>query len=225
MGLRKAYANDQELFTGLEAADISDLFRDLHLWVKREGDDSGELSFGGLSDGERQLLMVLGLMRISRGRRVLFLLDEPDTHLNPVWQLSYLDLIKNWMGIVSDVDNAQVIMTSHNPLTIAALERSEVRVMTKDSVGTISFGPPFVDPRGLGFAGVLTDIFGMPTTLDKPTQELVDERNGLARLQSPSIQDLTRLEEFNHRLRNLGFMYEEKDYLFGQFLRKLAARV
>ena len=37
--------------------------------------------------------MVLGLTRISRGKRVLFLLDEPDTDLNPAWQLDYLKLI------------------------------------------------------------------------------------------------------------------------------------
>lgn len=52
-----------------------------------------ELRLSELSDSERQLLMVLGLTRISRGKRVLFLLDEPDTDLNPAWQLDYLKLI------------------------------------------------------------------------------------------------------------------------------------
>jgi ABC-type protease/lipase transport system fused ATPase/permease subunit len=80
------YADDKEMFAALEAADISDLFRDLYVWVERTNDPAGDVSFADLSDGERQLLMVLGLIRASRGKRALFLLDEPDTHLNPIWQ-------------------------------------------------------------------------------------------------------------------------------------------
>lgn len=221
MGLRRNYTNDQEMFKALEAADISDLFRELQVFVKRQDNSTGDVSFADLSDGERQLLMVLGLIRISRGKRSLFLLDEPDTNLNPLWQLSYLELIREWTGVASDAENCQIVLTSHNPLTIAALERDEVRVMNIDDQGQITVKAPFVDPKGLGFAGVLTDIFGMSSSLDRPTQELVDERNGLARLESPSEDQLERLEKVNHQLRTLGFMYEERDQLYGRFLRKL----
>ena len=55
------YADDQEMFASLEAADISDLFRNLYVWVARTNDASGDVSFADLSDGERQLLMVLAL--------------------------------------------------------------------------------------------------------------------------------------------------------------------
>jgi hypothetical protein len=34
-----------------------------------------------LSEGEQQLLMVLGLMRFTKSHQSLVLLDEPDTHL------------------------------------------------------------------------------------------------------------------------------------------------
>jgi predicted ATPase len=114
---------DQEMFAALEAVDISDLLRDLYIWVTRLNDSSGDISFADLSDGERQLLMVLGLIRVSRGKRALFLLDEPDTHLNPVWQHSYLDLIREWIGIAASAANCQIILTSHNPLTICALQK------------------------------------------------------------------------------------------------------
>jgi S-adenosylmethionine synthetase len=59
------------MFAALEAVDISDLFRDMHVWVSRVNDTSGDVSFADLSDGERQLLMVLGLIRISRGKRTM----------------------------------------------------------------------------------------------------------------------------------------------------------
>ena len=52
------YETDQDMFAALEAADISDLFREMLVWVTRDGNDSGDVRFSDLSDGERQLLMV-----------------------------------------------------------------------------------------------------------------------------------------------------------------------
>src|SRR5260370_95751 len=75
---------------------------------------------------------------VSRGKRALFLLDEPDTHLNPLWQHSYLNLIQDWTGIAGDADNCQILVTSHNPLTIAALGRDEVRVRRFDKLSGVS---------------------------------------------------------------------------------------
>lgn len=216
------FSDDGDMFYALEALDVSDLIREVMVWVTRDNDDSGDVGFSDLSDGERQLLMVLGLIRISRGKRVLFLLDEPDTHLNPHWQHSYLELIGQWVGVAADADKSHIILTSHNPLTISALAREEVRVMTKDPASkAIVVEQPFVDPSGLGIGGVLTDIFGMPSTLDKPTQNLIDARNRLARLDELDAEQTKALDDINEKLRELGFMYEERDELYRQFLRKV----
>lgn len=215
------YANDQEVFAALEAADISDLFRDMIVWVTRTNDATGDVSFGDLSDGERQLLMVLGLIRVSRGKEALFLLDEPDTHLNPAWQLNYLELIADWTGVAADRDKCQIILTSHNPLTIAALEAKQVRVMLVSDDDAVTVKAPFVDPRGLGFSGVLTNIFGLSSSLDRPTQELIDKRNELARSEELSPAMAREFEKINAELRHLGFLYEERDQLYSQFLRQL----
>jgi ABC-type cobalamin/Fe3+-siderophores transport system ATPase subunit len=215
------YGGDQDMFSALEAADISDLFREMLVWVTRTDNDSGDVSFSDLSDGERQLLMVLGLIRVSRGKEALFLLDEPDTHLNPAWQLSYLELIKEWTEVAADKDRCQIIMTSHNPLTIASLEAREVRIMAADKAATLTVSEPYVDPRGLGFSGVLTDIFGLATTLDKPTQAIIDRRNTLAKSEDLSPALAREFGRINEELRHLGFLYEERDQLYSQFLRQL----
>ena len=220
--LREAFSDDADMFYALEAMDVSDLIRDFNIWVTRDTDDSGDIEYADLSDGERQLLMVMGLLRIARGKRVLFLLDEPDTHLNPHWQHSYLRLLEQWTDRVADAENCHIILTSHNPLTIAGLVRNEVRVLYTDpATNQVLASPPFVDPKGLGISGVLTDIFGMPSTLDQPTQELIDERNKLARREQLSVAQAQELEHINAELRTLGFMYEERDELYREFLRKL----
>ncbi|HEX8209293.1 MAG TPA: AAA family ATPase [Longimicrobium sp.] len=216
--LADQYQGDLALFSALEAVDISDLIRDLHLWVTRRNDDTGDVSFADLSDGERQLLMVLGLIRVSRGRRALFLLDEPDTHLNPVWQHAYLNLLRDWTGIAADAENCHIIMTSHNPLTISALSKEEVRVLFVDDTGKVSAGAPYTDPRGMGFTATLTEIFGLPTTLDPETQRLVDARNSLARLEERTAEQEQRLVLLNDQLARLGFMFEDREPLYQDFL-------
>lgn len=217
----KHFNNDREMFDAMEAADISDLFRDVVVWVNRTSDDDRDISFSDLSDGERQLLMVLGLIRVSRGKEALFLLDEPDTHLNPSWQLTYLELIKEWTEIATDdnADKCQIIMTTHNPLTIAALEAKEVRVMQTLEDRTIKVSAPYADPRGLGFTSTLTEIFGLPTTLDPETQKQIDERNRLARLEERSDQQERELIAINDKLDRLGFMHESRDPLYDDFLK------
>ena len=217
------YETDQDMFAALEAADISDLFREMIVWVTRTNDATGDISFSDLSDGERQLLMVLGLIRVSRGKEALFLLDEPDTHLNPAWQLTYLELIREWTEVATkgEEDKCQILMTTHNPLTIAALEAKEVRVMSADDDGNVTVAPPRIDPKGLGFAGVLTDIFGLSSSLDKPTQEKIDRRNELAREDELTPAMAKEFGEIKNELRHLGFLYEERDKLYSEFLRQL----
>ena len=38
---------------------------------------------------------------------------------------TYLDLIRDWTGAAADTSNCQIVLTSHNPLTIAALTKEE----------------------------------------------------------------------------------------------------
>jgi len=83
----------RELFKTLESAYVSDLIDDVRINVrKRNVDDT--VTFRELSEGEQQLLMVLGLLRFTRDEESLFLLDEPDTHLNPAWSQRYLELLE-----------------------------------------------------------------------------------------------------------------------------------
>lgn len=215
------FTDDLEFFEELESIDISDLYRWVQLWVSRHNIEDGTISYGTLSEGERQFLMVLSLVRLSRNNRVLFLLDEPDTHLNPAWQLKYLELIEQWAGLAADEEKCQIIMTSHNPLTIAALEAKEVRVMSTDDDGNVSVARPRIDPKGLGFAGVLTDIFGLSSSLDKPTQELIDKRNRLAAKDELTPAMAKEFADIKEELRHLGFLYEERDKLYSEFLKQL----
>lgn len=214
--IAKSFEDERTFFALLETLDISDLIREVRIWVEKENVD-GEIPFHEISDGEKQLLSVLGLMRFTSQDESLFLLDEPDTHLNPNWKWDYLHLVKD----VAQRGESHIILTSHDPLTIGSLMASQVQVMSRSKDGSVTIGPPEVNPRGLGFTSILTQIFGLPTTLDPNTQALLDERNHMIRTAARTPAQNIRLIEINEKLKHLGFVIEDREPEYELFLRAM----
>jgi predicted ATPase len=218
LSLAKPFENEQSFFSYLETLDLSDLVRDVRIWVDREGAED-EIPFHEVSDGEKQLLSVLGMMRFAAHDHSLFLLDEPDTHLNPAWKWNYLSLVREVAG---RNPNCHVIMASHDPLTIAGLEKSQVQILSRDGEnGPVKATQATVDPKGLGVAGVLRQVFGMPTTLDPETQKLVDERNMLLQEKDRGGSIRDELHKINAKLDALGLAYQSRDPVYDAYLRGL----
>jgi hypothetical protein len=96
-----------------------------------------------------------------------------------VWSLHYLDLLKE---VVGEQQTSQIIMATHDPLTIAGLTRNEVRVMVRDQKASkIVAEVPEHDPKGMGVRGILTsELFGLRSDLDLATLQLLDEKRDLA---------------------------------------------
>jgi predicted ATP-binding protein involved in virulence len=205
--------------------------RDVRVRVKRAG---ASIVFSELSEGEQQLLTVVGLMQFTRHEESLFLLDEPDTHLNPHWKLKYLEELTRQTGLAADTKGAeegaldstsQLILTTHDPLTIAGLEAAQVQIFRR-SGNQITVEQPLDDPRGLGVSGVLLRMFGLPSTLDHPTQEKIRRRDELARKkeESRSAEEDAELQQLSEELGELGLLYETRDPLYSQFLEALRQR-
>jgi ABC-type multidrug transport system ATPase subunit len=215
--IAKSFGDEKSFFALLETLDISDLIREVRIWVDKIGVE-GEIPFHEISDGEKQLLSVLGLMRFTGRDESLFLLDEPDTHLNPAWKWDYLQLVKE---VAQKNSESHVILTSHDPLTMGGLLKSQVQVMSVSKDGKLSVRPPDVDPRGLGFTSILTQIFGLPTTLDPETQNRLNERNALVRIEKRTKKQEVRLIKLSQQLRELGFLLEDREPEYALFLRAL----
>jgi predicted ATPase len=158
------YGDDaRALFQALEAMRLSDLVDDLRVRVRVKGHD-GLLHSRELSEGEQQLLTVLGLMRFTRHASSLYLLDEPDTHINPAWEMDYLDYLRRIGGVER---NSHTLISTHDPLLVAGLRHEQLRILSRSEDGTISAVEPQEHPRGTGVAGVLTSpLYGLPSQLD-----------------------------------------------------------
>jgi predicted ATPase len=162
--LANEYGGDpRALFQALDTMRLSGLIEDFRVRVRVRG-SAGAIHTRQLSEGEQQLLTVLGLMRFTRNAGSLYLLDEPDTHLNPAWEVDYLKRLRTIGGIES---HSHTILATHDPLLVAGLCKEEIRVLTRNHEGRIFATEPEDDPRGTGVAGVLTSpLYGLESQLD-----------------------------------------------------------
>lgn len=216
--LSRAYGDSQEFFKALESMYISDLVEDVRTRVTINGVDES-LTFRELSEGEQQLLMVLGLLRFIKEDEALFLLDEPDTHLNPAWSLEYLRLLKN---AVADQETSQIVMATHDPLVVASMLRSEVQLMQRNVDGKVFAEQPVEDPRGMGISALLmSEVYGLRSELDPETLELLDRKRELAIKVELSETEREELKYLNNYLGSLDFTKTVRDPKFKLFVEAM----
>ena len=211
-----------EFFRDLESTYVSELIEEVRIRVRLKKND-GSVTFRELSEGEQQLLTVLGLLRFTSEDESLFLLDEPDTHLNPRWCVDYLNYLKSFVNQNSDrPENSHIVLTTHNPLAIAELVKEQVQILYREAGSrAVRAENPAVDPKGMGFAGIVTsDMFGLGTSLDQATN---DDLLALHRL-STQAQPLTEVDRENlivirQRLEGLDFNFASRDRLEQEYMR------
>lgn len=213
-------------FRYAEGAYIGDLIDEVRITVKKRDENGGKVSFTQLSEGELQMLTVLGLMRITREGHCLFLLDEPDTHLNPIWKLRYFDDIE---GVLGSGDGApaqgesQILITTHDPMMVGSLKREQVHILRRDGARTV-VDVPDEHPQGMGVTGLLkSELFGLSSTLDIETERRLFRRNELFVKSPRTPEEDAELSRLSAELADLGFStadFRDPDYAL--FVRKMA---
>ncbi len=235
--IAKKYGNNAGFFKSLESTYISDLIQEVRVRVRKR-DVNGDITFKELSEGEQQLLTVLGLLRFTKEEESLILLDEPDTHLNPLWKWKYLNLLHDIVREAKpkEKETSQILMTTHDPLVIGGLTKEEIRIFKSvpsvdkngENYQKIEAHQPDFDPKGLGVAGILTsELFNLPSTLDQETLDDLQERNSLIFKQDDKGLDSAekqRLTELFYNLSKLGINTTDRDPLYQQFIIALSRR-
>lgn len=219
----KSYGNQYAFFTALESTHLSKLLAEVRTRVRMTpAAGGGQVTYRDLSEGEQQLLLVLGLLKFTARDETLFLLDEPDTHLNPAWSTQYLSFLDRF---IHGRDSCHVVMSTHDPLVFAGLERAQVRIFRRDEAGRAIAEVPDNDPRGMGVAAILTsDLFRLRTTLDTETQAKLDRQRVLSMKEDITPDDETELGALKAELQNLGFAQTTRDPLYELFIKAWAER-
>ncbi|MDA8621443.1 ATP-binding protein [Psychrosphaera sp.] len=230
--------SDKDFFKLLESIHFSNLTHDVRIRVKvkdKNGSDES-LTFRELSEGEQQLITVLGLLRFTRDDESLFLLDEPDTHLNPAWSMEYINFLKEVAGFNLDakedgddkgeeesdaVDNSHIVLATHDPIVISTLKQEQIQIMKRDEESLKVFAaPPLYEPKGMGFSGILmSDMFGLRSDLDPKTLAKLDEHAILLAKEERTEPEEMRYKQLQEQLDKSGFLDAYSDPYFSAFVK------
>ncbi|MCD4794988.1 MAG: AAA family ATPase [Bacteroidales bacterium] len=218
--LAKKYKTPINFFKYLETLNTDDLIHEIRIRVKKKGINGGVV-FQDLSEGEQQLLTVIGLLQFFNQEETLFLLDEPDTHLNPAWKYQYIKFLKEIVGTNS---SSQILMTTHEALVIGELKKENVRILRKYEDKIIAEEPE-INPNEMGVEGILTnEFFGLTTTLSQSTYKKINRRRDLtakSQKQELTPEERTELQNLFEELNEMGFTNTMNDPLFEEYLAAL----
>jgi len=138
-----------------------------------------KLFIKSLSDGEYQLIHTIGLCLLFRHKPCLFLLDEPETHLNPDWRASYISTLRDALE-VNEPDSPpvmrEVLLTSHSPFVLSDCRKEHVLVFSKHKkTGKVTWSNPGFETFGASANAITMKVFGQTETIGDYAMEKIRE--------------------------------------------------
>lgn len=173
--------------------------------------------YKGLSDGEHQFNEVVGSVLMMEQDGCLFLMDEPDTHFNPVWRAKMIEMLNQVAASSIDskgkpeaVRQQEIIITTHSPFVISDSLREDVYKFDKVK-GEVLYINPKVETYGASVSLLLQEIFDRRITIsDLANFDLDEQREALKLLESPEAKR-AKIEEIKAKLVSFGESIEKFD--------------
>jgi ABC-type branched-subunit amino acid transport system ATPase component len=190
----------------LPGTDISLDSIDVKKWEVRVKTADGIIPIDQLSQGVVSALGWIGtlLQRLyeinehasAEDQAALVLVDELEAHLHPEWQQAIVQLVKNHFPAI------QILATTHSPLVIANLARSEILVCTRRSDGeSPQLKNASIDPAGMRVDQILTSpLFGLVSTRGASSENAIREYSELLGRSRRSPVEEKRLQELRSQL-------------------------
>lgn len=100
----------------------------------------------------------------------LILIDEIDAHLHPTWRMKIVEVLRDTFS------QAQIIVTTHDPLILRGFEEWEVRVLEKSSEALRADEPRISSVQGLSIDQLLTsELFDLKSTTSEEINAMFKE--------------------------------------------------
>ena len=174
-----------------EPQDEDKVFRFEQVSLCRRTDDGSRLlDYVSLSDGEHQLSQILGIFSMIDTPDALFVLDEPESHFNPLWRVQFT---KSLLELPSESRGHQeVLLTTHAPFVPCDLPREQVLIFGKNAEDRVQIGPPDIETYGASFDRILDACFEVSPPISQVAQD--EMQHLMAQGTAEEIADaLTRL--------------------------------
>lgn len=139
------------------------------------------VDYVSLSDGEHQLAQLLGTACMSSFSNVLFLLDEPESHFNPLWRVEFIKKLRELPTIngrrseLSNVAQQECLLTTHSPFVPSDMQRENVLIFKKSQdASSISVRRPQIQTYGSRFDSILSECFDISPPISALSRDEIE---------------------------------------------------
>ena len=139
-----------------------------------------DVDYVSLSDGEHQLVQLLGTFSMVAHPNVLFLLDEPESHFNPQWRVGFTSRIlalPTTFGLrrqAGDVSQQECLLSTHAPFVPSDMHRDKVFIFRKED-HAIKVSRPDVETYGTTFDTIVEECFGVKPPISNMPRKFIDQ--------------------------------------------------
>lgn len=153
------------------------LFRIEKIMIYKQG-SSDPIYYKGLSDGEHQVLQVVGMVMMMEESGCLFLFDEPDTHYNPLWRSKLVNTINKVVRYRTSHNEArkrlqEIVITTHSPFVLSDMRKENVYVFEKPA-NEVTFKECPIETYGASSGIILDAVFGKEETISEKAKSELD---------------------------------------------------
>ncbi len=143
---------------------------DLRLLIK--GPDK-EIDYSGISDGEHQFIHIFGTLMLFSEVNCLYLLDEPESHFNPLWRAEFIKI----MNGVRSTRYQDFVVSTHSPFLVSAAHSDNVIKFSRID-GIINPESLEFQSYGSSFEYLLAKLFDLRTPI---SAQALDELKKVAK--------------------------------------------
>lgn len=183
--------NVQDLFAGYYELSPSQVVLFLNTLMCDELLDSIDITWNktfslyNLSEGEKQMILSIGLSLVLNQSNLLFLLDEPDVSLHPKWQQDFITNFTNGLN-----EESMAVITTHSPSLASDLSGKNLTLIRKGKVVTKSF-----KYYGKRIDDILYDYFGLESTRNKDVSRRIEELWNMIQANTYNSNEFITLKE------------------------------
>ncbi|QDT81998.1 hypothetical protein Mal35_54890 [Gimesia maris] len=124
------------------------------------------IDYAAISDGEHQFLHVFGTILMFAEPNTLFLLDEPETHLNPKWRVDFVRTLNQ----IAEERNQEFVVSTHSPFLISDCRQANTYHFTRHD-NEIRINQVRFETFGSSFDYLLSELFDIPAMISNQAIE------------------------------------------------------
>lgn len=174
------YGSEKRLFEYIVSLQANDLIDSISIDLNKNGVIT---PYQRLSEGEKQLLVIIGLKELLAGENSLFLLDEPDTYLHPEWKRDFMYEFFN--RETEEMYRNFYLITSHSPNIVSALKKGQLKIL-KNVDGKSKLRTYSLNPYGKPIDEILLDLFNVDGLRYKKVEDEINK-----------LRNMVMADEFN----------------------------